>query len=220
MAISATMTIWGLYRYDPTIFDTMTLPTGIEKEDIVEEILLDGGSLEILYPQPDFLKSAIAVWSKHRAPIWAKMLETTEYEYNPIYNYDRYEEVTEGETGENSHTAEQTSSGTSGTTNESSADNTATVSQTGYNSNTFVDTNQQVSNGSNSVESNTESSTTNNIEESGSTEIARTRSAHLYGNIGVTTTMQMIEAQRGIIDYDVTQVIVDEFLNKFCLAVY
>ena len=33
----ATITLWGLYKWDNTIFDTLVIPYTVEKEDIVIE---------------------------------------------------------------------------------------------------------------------------------------------------------------------------------------
>ena len=40
------------------------------------------------------------------------------------------------------------------------------------------------------------------------------------GNIGVTTTQQMIDAEREIVVYDIYRVIADDYHAKFCLDVY
>ena len=41
-----------------------------------------------------------------------------------------------------------------------------------------------------------------------------------YGNIGVTTTQHMIQEQREVIDYNVYDIIVQEFKRQFCIMVY
>lgn len=41
-----------------------------------------------------------------------------------------------------------------------------------------------------------------------------------YGNIGVTTTQQMIEQERRVSDFDMDHVIIQEFKKTFCLLVY
>ena len=46
------------------------------------------------------------------------------------------------------------------------------------------------------------------------------RSGRSYGNIGVTTTQQMIEQERKIADFDVDHVIIQEFKKAFCLLIY
>lgn len=44
--------------------------------------------------------------------------------------------------------------------------------------------------------------------------------AYMYGNIGVTTTQQMIEAEREVVQFSVIEFIADDFKNEFCLSVY
>ena len=40
------------------------------------------------------------------------------------------------------------------------------------------------------------------------------------GNIGVTTTQQMIEQQRRLVEFDMYKYIIDDFKSQFCLMVY
>ena len=42
----------------------------------------------------------------------------------------------------------------------------------------------------------------------------------MYGNIGVTTTQQMIEAEREVVQFSVIEFIADDFKNEFCISVY
>lgn len=46
------------------------------------------------------------------------------------------------------------------------------------------------------------------------------RTGRAYGNIGVTTTQQMIEEERRVVDFDMEHVIIQEFKKTFCLLVY
>lgn len=260
MAVSATLSILALYRYDSTLFDGLQLPDGVDKETLVDNILLDAASLEVLYPDPVFLNRAINVWSKKRLPVWTELQKTLEYEYNPIDNYDRTETVTEGiersGSGSSSRSGTNTSngSGTSSTENSSSASgttdvessssssgtNTGTSSNTAYNSDAFADTAKSVTSGSStgsdestttqsseateSSSGTTTSTNTDTVSETGETESSstedRTMTTRTRGNIGVTTTQQMIQAQREVVNFNLLDVIEDEFIAKFCLAVY
>lgn len=236
MAVSATLSITALYRYDSTLFDGLQLPEGVDKETLVDNILLDAASLEVLYPDPVFLNRAINVWSKKRLPVWIELQKTLEYEYNPIDNYDRTETVTEGiersGSGSSSRSGTNTGSGNSKTDTEnsssSSGTNTGTASNTAYNSDAFADTAKNVtsgsSTGSDEGSSTTASSSSETISETGETESSssedRTMTTHTSGNIGVTTTQQMIMAQREVVSFNLLDVIEDEFIAKFCLAVY
>lgn len=236
MAVSATLSIVALYRYDGTLFDGMQLPEGVDKDTLVDNILLDAASLEVLYPDPVFLNRAITVWSRKRLPVWTELQKTLEYEYNPIDNYDRTETVTEGiersGSGSSSRSGTNTGSGNSKTDTESSSSssgtNTGTASNTAYNSDAFADTTKNVtsdsSTGSNEGSSNTTSSSTWTSSETGESELSssedRTMTTHTRGNIGATTTQQMIMSQREVVSFNLLDVIEDEFIAKFCLAVY
>ena len=46
------------------------------------------------------------------------------------------------------------------------------------------------------------------------------RSARMWGNIGVTTTQQMIEEERRISKFNITDYIIDSFKRRFCLLIY
>lgn len=46
------------------------------------------------------------------------------------------------------------------------------------------------------------------------------RVGRAYGNIGVTTTQQMIEEERRVVDFDMDHVIIQEFKKTFCLLIY
>ena len=103
-----TMSIIGLYSYDPTIFDSVTALSAtvtdadgaehtatIAADKIIDNILSDCAELEILYTQPDYLKFAIGNWWERKSPIYTALLETTLYKYDAIANYDRREEWTD-----------------------------------------------------------------------------------------------------------------------------
>lgn len=63
----------------------------------------------------------------------------------------------------------------------------------------------------NLVVSNGSDSTVSNNEE---------RSGVTSGNIGVTTTQKMIQEQRDIVNFDIIQIIVDDFKRDFCIQLY
>lgn len=84
----ALLSIMGLYQYDPTIFDTMELPDGIERETMISEILTECSELECVIPDPDVFKTVINYWSKKNLQPWTKMYEAQIAEYNPLWNKD------------------------------------------------------------------------------------------------------------------------------------
>ena len=89
---SCKLTMIGLYNYDNTLFDGLTLPAGIDKETAVNEFLLKCGEFEVNYPNIDFMKMAITHWGKKHYRTFKKWVEALAIEFEPLYNYDRYEE--------------------------------------------------------------------------------------------------------------------------------
>ena len=89
---SAKWTLIGMYQYDDTIFNDMVLPTGIDADLFKQSLLMEKGEFEVLYPNPDFMRHSIQLWSAKWFRTFAEWLKGTQAQWNPIYNYDRYEE--------------------------------------------------------------------------------------------------------------------------------
>ena len=89
---TAKWTLLGMYNYDNTIFNEMILPTGIDGDLLKQSLLIEKGEFEVLFPDPNFMKNAIKVWSAKWFRTFSEWLKGTQAEWNPIYNYDRYEE--------------------------------------------------------------------------------------------------------------------------------
>ena len=95
--MKATMTVLGLYNYNDTIFNSMQLPDGVDPDNVVSNLLMELAELEVIYPSWITMHRAIADWSKSRVTSWERMLLALSAEYDPIENYDRREEWTDGE---------------------------------------------------------------------------------------------------------------------------
>ena len=104
----------GLYKYNPDIFDNLNVPTGIDKDTVVDNILLECYDFELLFPSYNLMKIAIRNWSNIEQPIWNKLYNTENLDYNPIWNVDgdvtETREVTREKSGEDGLTI--TNSGT------------------------------------------------------------------------------------------------------------
>lgn len=204
----ASLSIYGLYTYDNSIFDNLTVPEGMDKDDLVMQILTECSDFALIYPNFDFMKMLIGVWSNKEQKIWENLYLSENIEYNPIENYDRNESITRIV----NTNAEGTSSGTALNT---SVDNGETISgQTAYDSNTFKDTSRvQANSNSNSQSVNSESVKNNSR---GSETVIN----HTHGNIGVTTAQQMIEGFREVSKFCTYDYIVQSFKDRFCVQIY
>lgn len=195
----ATLSLRGLYRYAPTIFDELVLPEAVNRDDLIEALTLECADLEILYPQPEILRDAIGLWSRRLLPNWQKLAETLNYEYDPIANYDRTETHTRSTERTYNSEGSSTSTGSGSTTGSRNA----------YNSG-WADQDRALSTNSGTVAN----------EQAGEQAEDEDISIRAYGNIGVTTTQQMIEEQRRVVAYNLTEAIIDAFKLKFCLLIY
>lgn len=82
------------YHWDNTLFDSMLLPDGLDRDLVVQSILLETSDFPVIITDLETLRVAIFVWSSHRVDVWQHLLETTHYIYNPIENYNRLEHET------------------------------------------------------------------------------------------------------------------------------
>lgn len=163
-----TLSLLGLYQYNDQLFDGLRLPSGVNKETLVDNLLAETAEFEIIYPDPEFMANMIAVWSEKELPVWEKLENTLHYDYDPISNYDRHEESTN--TGE------------------------SLGKVAGYNASDLVNSS------------------------GASTDVKR--AARMWGNIGVTTTQQMIEEERRVSQFNISDYIIESFKRRFCLLVY
>ena len=129
MGRTANLSTLGLYNWDNTIFDLMQIPTGLNRETLVMNILAETSELEVLYPNPVVFKNLVGLWSRKEIDVWNKLYETTQYEYNPIENYNRYETSTEEREGTTTHSGTDTTTDT--TTDSATGSGTRSVTHGG-----------------------------------------------------------------------------------------
>lgn len=82
----------GLYSYDPTIFDDLQLPEGVDRDALVFDILAETAELEVIYPHPLFFREAVKAWSGKNQRAWNRLFATESVEYDPTKNFGRSEE--------------------------------------------------------------------------------------------------------------------------------
>ena len=197
----ATLTILGLYQWDPTIFDGMQLPAAIDRNTLIGNIVLECAGLEITLPNAEIFKSMLTTWSNSRIDAWSKMVTALQSQYNALHNYDRTETHTDKWSNDSTKNMVQSSGGSDTTTTKTAAFDGDSLATAGENKTAYGGT----------------ANTTNTDKDSGT----RDYTIKAYGNIGVTTSQQMLESEmqlRG--KYDIYSIIVSEFRNKFCILIY
>lgn len=220
----ASLSILGLYEWNTDIFANLVLPEGIDRDILIPEIVTECSDFPLLYPDYDFMKMLIGVWSQKELKIWSDLYRSENFQYNPIENYDRYEEITReiSSESESTETASNTANETVNRTGNGTTSGTSTNSATAYNSITFQDAAKNTTSG---TTTDTEQGTTaNTASGSGSSDASssgtETVDSHIHGNIGVKTAMAMIEEFRAVSEFCTYDYIVRSFKNRFCIQVY
>ena len=230
--MSATVSLLGLKRLNEGILGELVVPEGVDIELVKDNLLAETAELEVIYPDAIFMQAMIGRWSAKELPIWDRLYKTTLLQYNPIENYDRMEEWTEAEDTKKNTEADATGtsrtdtdgtstrqSNTDGVINDQkyvSAYNEVEFTPTERDNNTQNEKNEseQKDVGTVSVKTSAENTT----DETGNRNLLLKGRAHC--NIGVTTSQQMIEAERDVALYNIIDVIINSFKNRFCLQVY
>ena len=101
MSIMQRMTLIGLYNYKQSfnqdLFSGLELPEGYDKQTFIDSLLLEHGEKSVLYSNPDFMQNAISAWGRKWFLELSRIYEALTAEYDPIYNYDRYEDYEDHE---------------------------------------------------------------------------------------------------------------------------
>ena len=312
-----------LYNLDNTIFDGIVLPEyhfprsieyddlflkegwSLNRETLINNLLLETAELNTLYTNPEFFKFAVTQWSHKEFPVWQSLYETLFYKYNPIWNKDGtvkdsekqirnltlsntrtksnnnvnvnneqetisdMEGITdinvisdsdvikdtlthEGEknTVKNTNT-DKTFDGTSTNSvsafdemtafsnkdknvsnnaditvqdevnieNESIGEDTNKDREYTRNQNNIIDRSNDKNRNTvnNNVQSGSEQESTNSTDGG---NVTTEKDERDYGNIGLTTTQSLIEAERKLVQFNIYNLIIDSFIARFCLLVY
>ena len=213
----ARVTLWGFYQYDKTLFDGIVLPTGIEKENLVAEIMKNSGDLYPYHQSSEYLKRNINYWFARRLFDFGRIYEALRMEYSPIENYDRKENNIRDYENSGTDKASTTLGSTTTSTNIGTNDNENKVSA--YNESDYTNREKDIQS-HNSTVTNTGSGTDTTQTEYG-LKRKEVEDIRVHGNIGVTTSQQMIESELSLrAKYDIYKIIAKEFEREFLVQIY
>lgn len=180
-----TSTVIAYYKFtDGHIFDDIILPDGIDKDLLINTILINAGEFQPLWTDVNFYKNAIDLFFAKWYRTFEKWTDAINLDYEPLYNYDRFEEISEKHD------------------NDVNTDMTTDSNKSAYNSSKYSPVDQVNSD--------------SNTNDKGTYE----RKAHLYGNIGVTTSSALLKEFLDISEWNLYNHISDVFISEMCIAVY
>lgn len=199
----AVLNFFDILAIRPNFFDDADIDSRLDKEEIKMAILERCGTLLPLYTNSEMFKAFSDSFFKQRKNIITKLIDTTELNYNPIDNYNRVEEINRKYDETNENTTQTDGTATRNSEQESKV--------SAYDSNEYLPKEQVIGNSTDTDKTGTKGNGKNNI-----TENIRNVTK---GNIGVTTTQQMIEAERKVVTFSVYNWIAIEFEQHFFICV-
>lgn len=199
---NAKMTLYSFYRWfkivNLDLFSEMKLPDGVDRDRLINTILLRGGEFEVQFDNADLVKEQIGIISENWFDTFKRWREALETEYAPLDNYDRIEKWTDTSDGTSQSNAN--GSGRSNSTNTVSAMNSPVlVNDTGEGS-------------SNSNESHAD----------GEAHNVAVHEGRVHGNIGVTTSSKMLDEFMVIRERwgNYYEHVADIFLRELVIPIY
>lgn len=221
----AKITLFGMERWmqneHKSLFDNLTVPAGCDKDAFVDNLMVNAGEFAVLYSDPDYMQDAIGKWGIKNALTFTKWFDAWNETYDPLHNYDRKEEVEDNDTslrGRSEKGSEENSTEThSGVASNSKNQNNVSA----FDEDGFSPHDEQV--GSVSENSSTGGRSSGKSKNQINENEAHTHkhAARMYGNIGVTSSQQLLEAEmklrEGFNPYDLME---KDFMLRFLVPVY
>lgn len=209
---SAKITLLGMKAFfengGSDLFEYLDLPEGLTKKTLVDNILLQGGEFEVLYSDPVAFKSYISIWSAKEQATFKRWVDALAIDYAPLENYDRQEAWTD-------------TLDSDGTSNTTGTNDTLTTSNgqvlndvSAYDSSGYQPKEKVTTSNSETIDNDTTERNTSTLDNKAD------HRGRVHGNIGVTTSQQMLEQELDLGYWNIYQRITDMFLQEFCIMVY
>ena len=223
----AKLTLIGMEQFlnpEHSVFENLELPEGIDKDILINTILLRCNEFELLYPDPNFMTAAVTVWGKKHYWTFDKWIKVMNKEYDPLYNKDYHEEWTDTHEGSgmNSGTDSRSDDYTRTDNLKAETDITDTHSEKAYNNTSFVDTTKDVTDGevkNTGTQKNAGTSDGTFGSESSDT-YENNHEYHGYGNIGIMSSQQLFRDEVSTTSWSIYEAISDMFCSEFCIMIY
>ena len=197
------MTIFMLNMNDD-LFKNLSLPEELDKSTLTNNILMRGGEFEVAYSDPTAMQSLVGIWSDKMQPTFTRWVNALKIEYAPLENYDRMEHWTDEVDG----TGSAESSGSVDTT----TGDTSELTKSAYDQSTYSPYELTTNGGTvGTTTSDTTGTTMSNDSE---------HDGRIHGNIGVTTSQQMLQQELDLGYWNVYEKITELFLQEFVIPVY
>lgn len=230
-------TLKDFIAWDATVLDGVVVPEGMDAELMKNTLYMRCGELTSHWSSPGTFKAATTHWFLTHQWNIQHLYNLLLAEYNPIHNYDRDETITidVGENGGRGYNSEVTSTG------ETSGDSTRTPNLTNTDDTTVkrnvsafdsaeyqprdedVTDATRTESGTDNIESHDE--TSNNTATDYQEQTVNNRNEnhvnHMEGNIGITTTQQMMQEEIALMKgFNLYDTVASMFEDDMMVLVY
>lgn len=215
------LTIASLHNYSKgELWDNLELPEGVDKEIFINEVLRQASEFSVLYPDYDFMKYQIGVWSHKYLHNFERWWSAYNFEYNALYNLDVTRSVVEHGSNQEDSSKDASASSSHQTAGNQTGDNDTTRKKAAYDASTFqnvgfdtADTSLSSSESGSTSEMHSESMTSKS-DNWVTTEETRA------GNQGITMSQELLLAEYNAWRANVYVMMAELFVSEFCICIY
>ena len=234
--------IMALYNHDQTLFSAFQVPTSITwvehgpdgdtthtetipytKQNIVDNILLECAELEVVYPDSDYMKLAIGVWSAKRLYTWQRIADVLYRKYDPFVNMNRHEwrETIEDRDLAGSETPNLTDRETRNLTGTNDSTVTGNVNAFNDSSANGVQRDKVTTDQDTSDTGTLTTTHTGSVDYTDTGTVTTTDDYHIEGDSAIRDAQDIIrlETEQRLAN-DLIDIIIEDFKKRFCLMVY
>ena len=197
------MTLWGMNQFlDGKLLDFLpdSLPANTFRADIMEELIyMECGDLFPYYQVPLYCKAQIKNFFDRNADQFKRVWEALNSEYNPIENYDRIENWSDSHSESLSQSSSESVSAITSSSDSQSSSSNGNVSA--FNSPNLQP--QSASSGQAASSGSTKNDTKGNANSIRNMKSQDVHGGRVHGNIGVTSSQQLINSSIELGSYDI-----------------
>lgn len=218
------ITLVGMYRYldgiGDDLFSEMILPADIDRQTLIDSIMLRGAEFEVLYSDAGTMKYAIGAWSKkwqHTLVKWANVLKIA---YNPLENYNRKESWSDAKAGSEDRTGSRKENGSVSDVAVSNGESKGENFRAAYDTASYSPVDKNTNDYKNNSSGASVSKSDGTESEKKSAQESSIHTGTVSGNIGVTTSQQMLQAEWEVAKLNVYESAADLFLTELSIYTY
>lgn len=213
-----TLSVQGLLTFDPTLFDDMALPDGLDRETVVGTIVYECAPFEVLIPQPELFKRLLNLFAQRRLPVWQKLYNSTVQRYDMLSDTETTRQYSGSDTDTRSPDLTRTRTPDLTTEGRNSGSDSVEQQVSAFNSDDYTNREKQTTTlGTQNV---VHSSGTDTETETGTEKTVRERGTAEHVTGRNRPAAELLKAERDAALFDVVHFIATDIKCNFCIMVY